>query len=216
LLFYLPMDAERVEPPETNGRAHDEPETARRSLETAEPPRVSPSVTRRFLVTVLFVDVVDSTRRAVELGDTEWLSLQEAHETMVQREILRFAGRCVSTQGDGLVATFLSATAAVRCAASLAETSRTMGIEVRVGIHSGDCERRGTRLGGIVFHVGARVANLAAAGEVLVSRTVTDLVAGAGFVFGRRGGYRLKGLPGDWQLYALIGRRTGSDRRATS
>jgi len=177
-------------------------------------PRPSPSVSRRFLTTVLFVDVVDSTRRAVELGDSAWLSLQEVHEDVVRREIRRFAGRCLSTLGDGLVATFASAAAGVRCAASIAETSRTLGIEVRAGLHSGDCERRGKRLGGIVFHVGARVVNLAAAGEVLVSRTVTELVAGAGFVFGRRGSYRLKGLPGDWPLYALVGRRGGTaDRR---
>jgi len=172
------------------------------------PPRPSASVARRFLTTVLFIDVVDSTRRAVELGDSDWLVLQEAHEAMIRFEVARFAGRCLSTIGDGVVASFASAAAAVRCAASIADNSRALGVEVRSGLHSGDAERRGRRIGGIVFHVGARVMNFAAAGEVLVSRTVTELVSGAGFVFARRGSHRLKGLPGDWPLYSLIGRRT--------
>ncbi|HXJ32536.1 MAG TPA: adenylate/guanylate cyclase domain-containing protein [Candidatus Eisenbacteria bacterium] len=185
---------------------------AGRAKPAAESLRPSPSVTRRFLITVLFVDVVDSTRRAVELGDSEWLALQEEHEAMVRREVQRFAGRCLSTLGDGLVASFTSAAAGVRCAASIAETSRALGIEIRAGLHSGECERRGSRLGGIVFHVGARLVNLAAVGEVLVSRTVTELVAGGGFVFGRRGKHRLKGLPGEWPLYAFVSRRASSDR----
>jgi class 3 adenylate cyclase len=172
-------------------------------------PRPSASIERKFLTTVLFVDVVDSTRRAVELGDTDWLILQEAHEAMVRFEVTRFAGRCVSALGDGIVASFASAAAAVRCAASIADNSRSLGVEVRSGLHSGDAERRGQRIGGIVFHVGARVMNLAAAGEVLVSRTVTELVSGAGLVFTRRGSHRLKGLPGEWPLYALVGRRAG-------
>jgi class 3 adenylate cyclase len=169
----------------------------------------TPSVARRFLTTVMFVDVVDSTRRAVRLGDTKWLALQETHEAMARREVQRHAGRCLNTLGDGLVASFASAAAGVRCAASIVEASRALGIEVRAGLHSGECERRGSRLGGIVFHVGARVLMLAAASEVLVSRTVTDLVAGAGFVFGRRGVHRLKGLPGEWPLYAFIRRQGG-------
>lgn len=172
------------------------------------PPRPSASVARRFLTTVLFVDVVDSTRRAMELGDTDWLVLQEAHEAMIRFEVARFAGRCLSTMGDGVVASFASAAAAVRCAASIAENSRALGVEVRSGLHSGDAERRGRRIGGIVFHVGARVMGLATAGEVLVSRTVTELLSGAGFVFAPRGNHCLRGLPGDWPLYALIGRRT--------
>jgi class 3 adenylate cyclase len=170
--------------------------------------RPSPSIARRFLVTVLFVDVVESTRRAVELGDSEWLNIQEQHEAMVRREIVRFGGRCLNALGDGLVASFTSAAAGVRCAASIASASRTLGVDVRAGVHSGECERRGSRLGGIVFHVGARLVNLAAPGEVIVSRTVTELVAGAGFDFARRGNHRLKGLPGEWPLYAFVGRRT--------
>jgi class 3 adenylate cyclase len=171
-------------------------------------PRPSASVERKFLTTVLFVDVVDSTRRAVELGDTEWLVVQEAYEAMVRFEVARFAGSCLAAVGDGIVASFASAAAAVRCAASIVENSRSLGVEVRSGLHSGDAERRGDRIGGIVFHVGARVMSLAAASEVLVSRTVTELVSGAGFLFGRRGTHRLKGLPGEWPLYALTGRRT--------
>jgi class 3 adenylate cyclase len=178
-------------------------------------PRPSASVERKFLTTVLFVDVVDSTRRAVELGDTDWLVLQEAHEAMVRFEVARFAGSCLAAVGDGMVATFASAAAAVRCAASIVENSRSLGVEVRSGLHSGDAERRGDRIGGIVFHVGARVMDLAAAGEVLVSRTVTELVSGAGFLFGKRGTHHLRGLPGEWQLYALQGRR-GTGLRPTT
>jgi class 3 adenylate cyclase len=187
----------RLDPPARNGGA----------------PRPSASVARRFLTTVLFVDVVDSTRRAMELGDSDWLVLQEAHEAMVRFEAARFAGRCLSTSGDGIVAGFASAAAAVRCAASIADNSRGLGVEVRCGLHSGEAERRGRRIGGIVFHVGARVMSLAAAHEVLVSRTVTELVTGAGFVFSRRGTYRLRGLPGDWPLFTLVGRRTPGARR---
>jgi class 3 adenylate cyclase len=179
-------------------------------------PRPSASVARRFLTTVLFVDVVDSTRRAVELGDSDWLVLQEAHEAMIRFEVARFAGRFLSTIGDGIVASFASAAAALRCAASIVDNSRALGVEVRTGLHSGDAERRGRRIGGIVFHVGARVMSLAAAGEVLVSRTVTELVSGSGFVFARRGTHRLKGLPGEWPLYSVVGRRTPGTRRATS
>ncbi len=202
-------------PPTAVPVAAPQPATAgKRAEPPAQPQRPSPSVVRRFLITVLFVDVVDSTRRAVELGDSAWMALQEEHETMVRREVQRFAGRCLSTVGDGVVASFASAAAGVRCAVSIVEASRALGIEVRAGLHSGECERRGPRLGGVVFHVGARLVNLAAAGEVLVSRTVTDLVAGAGFVFGRRGSRRLKGLPGEWSLYAFVSRRGGSgDRR---
>lgn len=174
-----------------------------------KPLRPTPSVANRFVTTVMFVDVVDSTRQAVRLGDSKWLALQEQHEAMARREVQRFGGRCLSTLGDGLVASFGSAAAGVRCAASIAEASRSFGIEVRAGVHSGECERRGPRLGGIVFHVGARLVPLAAAGEVLVSRTVTELVSGAGFVFTRRGTHRLKGLPGDWPLYAFVRRQVG-------
>jgi len=183
----------------------------------SRPLRPSPSIARRFLVTVLFVDVVESTRRAVELGDSEWLALQEQHESMVRNEVQRYGGRCLNALGDGLVASFTSAAAGVRCAAAVAAASRALGVDVRAGVHSGECERRGPRLGGIVFHVGARLVNLAAPGEVLVSRTVTELVSGAGFDFARRGNHRLKGLPGDWPLYAFVGRRTaGGGKRAST
>jgi class 3 adenylate cyclase len=176
-------------------------------------PRPSASVARRFLTTVLFVDVVDSTRRAMELGDSDWLVLQEAHEAMIRFEVARFAGRCLSTIGDGVVASFASAAAAVRCATSIVDNSRALGVQVRSGLHSGDAQRRGRRIGGIVFHVGARVMSLAAAGEVLVSRTVTELVSGDGFVFARHGSHRLKGLPGDWPLYSVMGRRMPGTRQ---
>jgi class 3 adenylate cyclase len=171
----------------------------------ATPPPAPGAEAARLQATVLFVDIVDSTRRAMELGDSEWLDIQDAHERMLRRELRHFGGRCVRSLGDGLLGIFGSAAAGVCCAARVADTSRLFGVEVRAGLHSGECERRGNRFGGIVFHVGARVVDCARAGEVLVSRAVTDLVAGTGFAFARRGTRRLKGLPGEWPLFAVEG-----------
>lgn len=156
----------------------------------------------RMLTTVLFTDVVNSTRRAIELGDSAWLTLQERHEAMVRREIRRFGGRCLSAAGDGIVATFDGAAAGVRCAAQVARASRPLGLEIRAGLHCGEYVRRGTRLGGIVFHVAARVVTLARPSEVLVSATVRDLVTGSDLRFAARGRHTLRGLPGSWSIYA--------------
>jgi class 3 adenylate cyclase len=166
-------------------------------------PRTAARAARCFVTTALFVDIVDSTRRAVELGDDQWLDLQEAHETMLRRELAAFGGRYVRSLGDGVLAVFDSVAAAVTCAALVADTSRAFGIEIRAGLHSGDCQRRGRRLGGLLFHVGARVVSRAGAGEVLVSRVVKELVADPSFVFVPRGTHRLKGLPGTWPLFAV-------------
>jgi len=154
------------------------------------------------LTTVLFTDVVDSTRRALELGDRAWLALQTRHETMVRREIRRFGGRCLSTTGDGIVATFDTAAAGVRCATQVASGSRPLGLEVRAALHYGATVRRGTRVGGLVFHVAARVLMLAQPSEVLVSATVRDEVAEADLRFAARGRRALRGLPGSWPIYA--------------
>jgi class 3 adenylate cyclase len=173
------------------------PEAQQETREKSEPERLH--------TTVLFVDIVDSTRLAVELGDREWLDLQDAHEGMLLRELDRFDGRCVRSLGDGVLAVFDSPAAGVCCAARMADTSRSFGIEVRAGLHAGECERRGGRLGGIVFHVGARVVGCARANEVLVSRAVKDRLSDGRFVFADRGSRRLKGLPGAWPLFALEG-----------
>jgi class 3 adenylate cyclase len=154
------------------------------------------------LTTVLLTDVVDSTRRALELGDRAWLALQSRHETMVRRTIRRFGGRCLSTAGDGLVATFQTTTAGVRCATQVASASRPLGLEVRAALHRGATVRRGTRIGGLVFHVAARVLTLAEPSEVLVSGSVRDDVDAADLHFRDRGSRPLRGLPGSWPLYA--------------
>lgn len=157
----------------------------------------------RFAATVLFVDMVDSTRRAVELGDSEWVDLQAEHDAMLRRTVRRFGGRRLQTLGDGLVAIFAAASPCVRCGTAIAAASRVLGVEIRAGIHAGDCEQRGLHLGGIVFHIAARILSRAGASEVLVSGTVKELVSEEGFVFRRRGRHRLKGLPGEWALYAV-------------
>jgi class 3 adenylate cyclase len=154
------------------------------------------------LTTVLFTDVVDSTRRALELGDRAWLTLQSRHETMVRRAIRHFGGRCVSTTGDGMVATFQTAAAGVRCATQVASASRPLGLEVRAALHCGAAVRRGTRIGGLVFHVAARVLTLAEPSEVLVSGSVRNEVDASDLHFAERGRRALRGLPGSWALYA--------------
>jgi pimeloyl-ACP methyl ester carboxylesterase/class 3 adenylate cyclase len=159
----------------------------------------------RVLATVLFTDIVDSTTRAAELGDHGWRKLLERHDEITRAEIARFQGREVKHTGDGFLATFDGPTRAVRCATALAERMPELGIDVRGGLHTGECELRGDDIGGIAVHIGARVAALAHAGEVLVSSTVKDLVNGSGIVFQDRGAHVLKGVPGEWQLFAPAG-----------
>jgi class 3 adenylate cyclase len=161
----------------------------------------------RVLATVLFTDIVDSTRRAVELGDRRWRELLEQHDQITRAEVARFQGRVVKDTGDGFLATFDGPTRAVRCAAELAERMPQLGIDVRSGLHTGECELRGDDIGGIAVHIGARVAALAGAGEVLVSNTVKDLVNGSGITFRDRGTHALKGLPGEWQLFSPSGQQ---------
>jgi class 3 adenylate cyclase len=161
----------------------------------------------RVLATVLFTDIVDSTRRAVELGDRRWRELLEQHDQITCAEVARFQGRVVKNTGDGFLATFDGPTRAVRCAATLAERMPQLGIDVRSGLHTGECELRGDDIGGIAVHIGARVAALAGAGEVFVSNTVKDLVNGSGITFRDRGTHALKGLPGEWQLFSPSGQQ---------
>ena len=157
----------------------------------------------RVLKTVLFTDIVQSTERVVSMGDRRWHELLDAHDAAVRRELERFRGQEVKTTGDGFLACFDGPVRAIRCAQAITDGARTLGIEVRAGLHTGECETRGDDLAGVAVHIAARVASLAQAGEVLCSRTVTDLVAGSGIGFADRGVHTLKGVPGTWQTFAV-------------
>ena len=157
----------------------------------------------RVLATVLFTDIAGSTARAAALGDRRWRSLLAQHHELVRRELRRHRGVEVDTAGDGFLATFDGPARAVRCAAAIGIAVRGLGIDVRAGVHTGEVERMGAGIAGIAVHTGARVAELADAGEVLVSSTVKELVAGSGLAFADRGVHELKGVPGEWRLYAV-------------
>lgn len=157
----------------------------------------------RVLATVLFVDIAGSTERAVALGDRVWRELLEAFQSKVREMLLQYRGREIDTAGDGFLASFDGPARAVRCAGAIRDAVRALGVEVRSGLHTGECERSGDKLAGIAVHTGARVAGFAAPGEVLVSQTVRDLVAGSGLEFDARGTQVLKGVPGKWQLYSV-------------
>ncbi len=157
----------------------------------------------RVLATVLFTDIVGATENASKLGDRRWHDLLDSHHALVRRELTRFRGREIDTAGDGFFATFDGPARAVRCACAISDAVRSLGIEIRAGLHTGECEVMGEKVGGIAVHIGARIAAHAAAGEVLVSNTVKDLVAGSGLSFGDRGAQSLKGVPGDWRLFAV-------------
>ena len=159
----------------------------------------------RLLATVLFTDIVGSTERVSELGDRSWRELLEEHHRLVRRELERFRGREIDTAGDGFLATFDGPARAVRCASAVRDSVRSLGIEIRAGIHTGECELVGDKVAGIAVHTAARVNGLAQPSEVLVSSTVKDLVAGSGIEFVDRGEHELKGVPGTWRLYAAVG-----------
>jgi class 3 adenylate cyclase len=161
----------------------------------------------RLLTTIVFTDIVGSTERAALLGDGRWRDLLDNHDTIIRHELQRFGGREVNTAGDGFVATFSSPSAALACADDIVDAVRVLGIEVRVGIHAGEVEVRGALkndIAGMAVHIGARVAALAEASEVLVSSTVRDIVTGSRHRFADRGESALKGVPGQWQLCALV------------
>jgi pimeloyl-ACP methyl ester carboxylesterase len=157
----------------------------------------------RILATVLFTDIVSSTKRAAELGDRSWSELLQQHHAIVRRELARFRGREVNTTGDGFLITFDGPGRAIRCAVSISRQVRSLGIEIRAGLHSGECETVGSNIGGIAVHIGSRVAAMANAGEILASSTVKDLVVGSGISFEDRGVHALKGVPGEWHLFAV-------------
>jgi class 3 adenylate cyclase/pimeloyl-ACP methyl ester carboxylesterase len=157
----------------------------------------------RVLATVLFTDIVDSTRRAAEMGDRDWGALLDAHDAVVRAQLNRFRGREVNTAGDGFLAMFDGPQRAIRCAMAIRDAVQALGIEVRAGLHTGECEVRGDDIGGIGVHIGARVSALAGPNEVLVSSTLRDLVIGSGLEFEERGAHELKGVPGEWHLFAV-------------
>ena len=159
----------------------------------------------RILATVLFTDVVDSTRLAAELGDRAWHELLERHHTEVRSQLARYRGREISTAGDGFFAIFDGPARAVRCARSIVEGVESLGLQVRAGVHTGEVQVLDGDVRGIAVHIGARVGALAGPSEVLVSRTVRDLVAGSGLTFEDRGDHELKGVPDRWRLYGVVG-----------
>jgi pimeloyl-ACP methyl ester carboxylesterase/class 3 adenylate cyclase len=164
--------------------------------QAAEPERV--------LATVQFTDIVQSTERAAALGDRHWREVLENFQTMVREELRQHRGREIDTAGDGFLAAFDGPARAIRCAASVRAGARSQGLEIRAGVHTGECELIGGKLGGIAVHIGARVAAQAVPGEIVVSQTVKDLVAGSGLSFAERGVHALKGVPGEWRLYAFV------------
>jgi uncharacterized protein (TIGR00369 family) len=167
--------------------------------------RVSPTQAERVLATVLFTDIVGSTARAGELGDTRWNQLLEEHHAVVRKELQVFKGQEVKTTGDGFLATFDSPGRAVQCARAIRAGVHRLGLEIRVGLHTGECEVSGADVAGIAVHLASRVQGQAAPGEIVVSGTVRDLVAGSGLRFANRGTHQLKGIDGDWPLFVLVG-----------
>jgi len=154
----------------------------------------------RVLATVLFTDIVNASEWAASLGDRRWHDLLDSHHALIRRQLNHFRGREIDTAGDGFLATFDGPARAVRCASTISDGVRSLGIEVRAGLHTGECEMMGDKLAGIAVHIGARVASLAGPDEVLVSSTVRDLVAGSGLSFSDRGQHELKGVPGSWRI----------------
>jgi class 3 adenylate cyclase/pimeloyl-ACP methyl ester carboxylesterase len=157
----------------------------------------------RALATILFTDIASSTERAAELGDERWRALLEHHDEVARAEFERYGGRVIKALGDGFLAAFEGPAKAIRCARAICAEVRPLGIDVRAGIHTGECELRGDDLAGVAVHVGARIGALARPTEVLVSSTVRELVLGSGFEFVERGTHGLKGVPGEWRLYAV-------------
>ncbi|HTX97100.1 MAG TPA: adenylate/guanylate cyclase domain-containing protein [Mycobacterium sp.] len=155
------------------------------------------------LATVLFTDIVDSTRRAAEMGYRDWHALLDAHDVIVRSQLSRFRGREANTSGDGFLAMFDGPQRAIRCAMAIRDAVQALGIQVRAGLHTGECEIRGDDIGGIAVHIGARVSALAGPKDVLVSSTLRDLVIGSGLKFEDRGAHELKGVPGEWRVFAV-------------
>jgi class 3 adenylate cyclase len=163
----------------------------------------APAVPDTVLATLLFTDIVGSTERASGLGDSAWRGLLDRHHGLIRRELTRFRGEEKDTAGDGFFATFDGPARAIRCAQAIVDGVRELGLELRAGVHTGECEVHDSKVAGIAVSIGARVAALAGPSEVLVSQTVKDLVAGSGLEFEDRGSHALKGVPGEWRVYAV-------------
>ena len=167
-------------------------------------PAASPGPqTDRVLATVMFSDIVGSTERAAEMGDQGWRGVLDRHDAVVRRELEQHGGREVKSTGDGFLAVFDAPARAIRCAVTIRDELRAMGLEVRVGLHAGEVELRGDDVGGIAVHIGARIAASGEPGDVVVSSTVKDLAAGSNIAFADRGEQDLKGVPGSWRLFAV-------------
>ena len=157
----------------------------------------------RILTTVLFTDIVGSTEKAALLGDQRWASLLDSHDRTVRDTLVHFRGQEINTTGDGFVASFDGPARAIRCAKAIGDATRPLNIDLRMGLHTGECEVRGKDLSGLAVHIAARIGALAAPGEVFVSGMVKDLVMGSGIDFSERGEHELKGVPGLWPLFAV-------------
>jgi class 3 adenylate cyclase len=179
------------------------PESALDAVEEFVTGRLPEVLVDRVLATVLFTDIVDSTAQATTLGDRAWRYRLDDHDAMVRSQFVRFRGREIKMLGDGFLATFDGPARAIRCACAIRDQARQVGIELRAGLHTGEIELLGDAIGGVTVNIGARVIALAGPAEVLVSRTVTDLVAGSGIAFADRGEHALKGIPGLWRLFAV-------------
>jgi class 3 adenylate cyclase len=166
--------------------------------------RSAPAIDR-VLATVLFTDIVDSTRLAASLGDSDWLVLLERHNTAIRIQVASYGGRLIGTMGDGVLATFSGPARAIRCAISIRRVVADLGLDVRQGIHTGEVEITGDDVAGLGVHIGARIAALGGEDQILVSRTVRDLVAGSGVRFENRGAHELKGVPDQWEVFAVVG-----------
>ncbi len=163
---------------------------------------------------MLFTDIVGSTAKAAELGDREWNRLLERHNAIVDQQLRRFRGQLVKLIGDGVLAVFDGPTRALRCATAIRDELGSIGIDIRAGVHTGECERHNEDFGGIAVHIASRIMRAADRAEVLASRTVRDLIVGSGLSLVDRGCFNLKGVPGEWELYAVAGPRCSSQQSA--
>jgi class 3 adenylate cyclase len=196
-VFSAPTFRRRLDP-DYLARAPEYLDEYRRALQAAGKALPAPD---RILSTVLFTDIVDSTRQAAELGDSEWRALIRRHDDIVRGQLQHFGGKEIDRTGDGFLSAFESPARAIRCAQAIGAAVQSLGLRVRAGVHSGELEVLGHHLGGIAVHIGARITALAGPDEVLVSQTVRDAVIGSGIAFEDRGAHELKGVPGQWQLY---------------
>jgi class 3 adenylate cyclase len=198
-VFSAPTFRKRLDP-DYLARAPEYVEEYRRALQAAGKSLPAPD---RVLSTVLFTDIVDSTRQAADIGDSAWRALIRRHDDIVRSQVQHFGGREIDRTGDGFLSAFDSPARAIRCAQAICTAMHSIGVRVRAGVHAGEFEVIGQHLGGIGVHIGARISALAGPDEVLVSQTVKDAVIGSGLTFDDHGNHELKGAPGQWRLYAV-------------